>query len=323
MNGQVTAFGPLTSMGVPVNGLLTQGNSYFVAPRTGANGNAGNSANQAYQTIATAVGVMSAGQNDVVYLEAQGNTASDTTDYQSATLAWSKNNTHLIGITSPIFFSQRARIAQLSTATGVSPLVNISGSGCIWKNVSVFQGVNDVTSLIAVTVSGDRNYFENCHFAGGGNATQTASANMRSLKLTGSENVFRNCVIGLDTVARSTSNAEFELAAGSAAATRNKFIDCMFVTYASSAAHLFMLIAASGIDRFVEFERCTFINPIKSAATPMTTAFTVSGSAGGLVLLKECTLIGATHFESSVSGNVFVDGAAPTAATSGLAVVVA
>jgi len=90
----------------------------------------------------------------------------------SAALTWSNSYTHLIGICAPTRTAQRARIFQLSTLTGASPLITISGSGCIFSNLYVFQGVNDATSLINVSVTGGRNYFENVHFAGGGHAAQ-------------------------------------------------------------------------------------------------------------------------------------------------------
>lgn len=314
----------ITSMGVPIpGGLLSQGKTFFVGPRTGLIGNPGGDTINPVAKISQGYAKMAAGRNDVLYLLAQGALAADTTDYQSVTLNWNLNNTHLIGITAPGLIAQRARIAQLSTATGISPLVNISASACLWQNIHVFQGVDDVTSLISVLVSGDRNVFYRCHFAGGGHATQAASTSMRSLKITGSENFFEECTLGLDTIPRGVANAEIEFAAGTAAATRTIFKSCLILTNASNAAHLFMLLGASSIDRFVEFEDCVFLNPIKSAATQMTTAMTVNASAGGFILLKDCTLLGATDWDAAASGNVYIDGAPPVAATSGLAVNVA
>jgi hypothetical protein len=53
----------------------------------------------------------------------------------------------------------------------------------------------------------------------------------------------------------------------------------------------------------------------------MTEAFDVHASAGGLILLKNCTVVGATDWEANVeSANTFIDGGAPTNNTSGLAV---
>lgn len=63
-----------------------------------------------------------------------------------------------------------------------------------------------------------------------------------------------------------------------------------------------------------------------ASGTTMTEAFDITGggSPDGLILLKNCTLVGATDWEAATeSGKVYIDGAAPTANASGLAVLVA
>lgn len=106
-------------------------------------------------------------------------------------------------------------------------MVTISGSGCIFKNISIFHGVDQAAALTATSVTGSRNYFENVRIAGIGNDTQDA-ANACSLKLDGaSENTFVNCVIGLDTIAAGTAaNSEILVDGG---ASRNLFKDCKIV----------------------------------------------------------------------------------------------
>lgn len=123
----------------------------------------------------------------------------------------------------------------------------------------------------------------------------------------------------MDTAARSTTNAEIEFATS---ATRNRFKDCLILAYADNAGHLFIKAGATSIDRFVIFENCIFSNPLQSAATTMTEAIDGNAAAGGYILLKNCTLIGATDWEGTQT-ITYIDGAAPTGNTSGLAVVVA
>src|SRR4030067_57925 len=133
-----------------------------------------------------------------------------------------------------------------------------------------------------------------------------------------------NCLIGLDTLARGTA-ATYEMVL-SGGATRNTFRNCIILSYAEAAGMSFVNIPATGIDRWVLFENCWFINPIQSAATTMTEAFAVATgtSPNGLVMVRNCTLIGATDWEAAtVAGRFYSDGAAPPAATSGLAVAVA
>lgn len=311
--------------GMPVGGRYSPGKSFFVRPKTGADGNPGDSPELALKTLAKALALCVANRGDTVYLISESNTAADTTDYQSATLDWNKDGTNLIGLCSDNFVQQRARIAQLSTATGLDPLFKVSADNCYIANISVFQGVNDATSVTAVEVTGQRNTFENCSFSGIGNATQDV-ANASSLTLNGAaECIFKHCYIGLDTVARGTAaNSEIRFESG---AVRNKFENCHIDTYAEAAGHQFLLVPVNGMDRWNVFQDCTFMNmPTGTASgTTMTEAFDITGggSPDGLILLKNCTLVGATDWEANTeSAKTWIDGGAPTNNTSGLAVLV-
>lgn len=306
--------------GVPVGGFTTNGTAYYVKPSSGGNGNSGKRVDSALKTMAQALAVVPADQNNVVYLISEDNSASGTTDYQSATLTWSLDGTHIIGISSGSPIGSRARIAQLSTATGVAPLMTWSASNSSMRNVHLFHGVNDATSKGCFNVTGDRNYFYRCHFAGIGHATMD-TANNYSLQVSGDENLFEECIIGLDTIARGTAaNSEI---AFTGQATRVIFRNCIIPTFAEAATHQFILAGAASIDRWIIFENCTFVNAIKSTAITMTEAFDLDAATGGMIILKNCTLVGATDWEANVeSATVYIDGAAPTNNTSGLAVLI-
>lgn len=316
----------VSSFGIPVigGGMIPFGPDsapLFVAPNTGSDGNRGISANQPLDTLTKAQSLATANRNDVVFMISESNTASATTDYQSVALDWAKDGVHLIGVNSGNMVAGRSRIAQLSTATDVDNLFTVSADNCLIANIHVFHGVDDATSKGAVLVSGMRNHFVNCHFAGIGHATMDTSANY-SLSVTGSENLFEDCVIGLDTISRATATYEMSISGGVA---RNVFKRCLITSMAGAAGFSFLNVGATGIDRYTMFEDCTFINAIQSTATTMTEALSVDAgtSPNGMIILRNCTLIGATDWEASgESARVYIDGAAPTNNTSGLAVVV-
>jgi len=317
-------------MGVPVLGggsLLTQGASFFVNPRLGGDGNSGIRIDRPLDTLSKALSMATADQNDVVYMLASDNSASGTTDYQSDTLEWDKDGVHLVGINSGNMVGMRSRIAQLSTATEVAPLVTWSASNCLCSNIHLFHGVDDADSKGCLNVTGSRNRFYRCHIAGIGHATMD-TANNYSLQISGGEeNLFEDCVIGLDTIARGTAaNSELRLVSG---ATRNIFRNCLFTTYAEAAGHQFVLVPVNGIDRYTLFDNCLFINMPTGVAsgTSMTEVFDVTGggSPDGLLLLKDCAFVGAGDWEAATeSGKVFVYGAASesNAITSGQAMAV-
>ena len=326
----VTNFpGGITVGGAPVVGAVPFGpnsKAFFVAPGTGSDGNNGLSAAKPFATLAKALSVATANRNDVVYMIAESNSASGTTDYQSSALNWNKDGVHLIGVNSGNVIQNRSRIAQLSTATNVDDLFTVSANNCLIANISVFHGVADATSKGAVKVTGQRNRFSNCTFSGIGHADMDSADNY-SLKVSGgAENVFENCYIGLDTIARGTAaNSEIVLDTG---ATRNLFRDCIIATYAEANTHQFLIVPTNGLDRWTIFERCIFMNmPTSDAAgTTMTEAFEITGggSPDGIILLNFCTLVGATDWEAAtVSGKVMIRTDAGTTATAGLSADVA
>ncbi len=305
--------------GVPVGGIFTNGRPIFVKPSSGADGQDGRSPDSALKTLAAALSMATAGKNDVVYLIAESNTASATTDYQSATLDWNKDLVHLVGIGAPACVSQRSRIAQLSTATGLTSLMTFSADACIVKNLQIFQGVADATSLVAAKVTGTRNYLENVHFAGIGDATQSA-AGCASLKLDGAaENVFKNCVIGVDTVDTDANGVNLLC---DTAATRNKFEDCLFQLYITAAGACHVKIAdATAIDRWLWFKNCQFMSMSTNKAVDMTEVFSVpAGIAQGKIVLQRCSAMndgGAPVWTAGTEGIIWADMVAPAASAAG------
>jgi hypothetical protein len=310
--------------GVPVGGPVTQGKVFFVRPSGGRDAASGKSPAQALKTLTRALALCTANNNDIVYLIGEGNTSALCTDYQTTTLDWNKDCVHLYGVNSGGMVSQRSRIAWLSTARSGSPipLFTVSADNCHIEGIQVFSGVDDAELSFCTNITGERNTFKNCHFAGIGHDTNDA-AGAYSLRLAAaSENLFEDCVIGLDTIARGTAaNSEILF---TSQATRNIFRNCIITTFAEAATHQFITAAAGSLDRWVLFENCAFINQIQSTALAMTEALDLAATAGGMVLLRNCTIVGATDWEAAtVSGIAYIDSTVSVAATSGLAVVVA
>lgn len=308
--------------GAPVSGLFTTGQVWFIKPSTGDDGASGKKPSEALKTWARAHTLASADKNDIIYVIAEDNSASGTTDYQSSTLTLSKDGVHYVGVNSGGFVGQRSRIAQLSTATGVAPLVTWSGSNGSMRGIHIFHGVNDATSkTAALSVTGERNYFFKNHIAGIGHATMDVTDNCSLQVSGGAENHFDQCYLGLDTIARGTAaNSEIRL---ESSATRNLFTDCVVATYAEAAGHQFVLVPTNGLDRWTIFKNTMFVNmPTGDASgTTMTEAFDVTGggSPDGIILLENCSLYGATDWEAAaVSGKVMIRTDGGTAATAGL-----
>jgi len=323
--------GPIYSQGIPLFGSLplmpmNGGRAYFVDPENGADGNTGD-ADSPLLSITNSSGTGAydrcvSGRGDVVFLRG-GPTSSGTTGQTvrlSSTLTWAKYNTHLVGLGAPTRVGQRSRITGPSTGGTFSPVMTVSGHGCIFSNFAVFDDYT--VDPVAVKVTGQRNYFGNVNMQGMGAATGADDAAGASLWIAaGAENTFERCTIGLDTVPRSTTNGEILL---TSAATRNVFHDCDIVSYSDNAGHLFVKAANSGdLDRYTLFNDCRFHNAPTGIAsgTTMTQAMNVHASAGGYIWVTGMSsLIGATDWAAADNGNVFVDRVVAAAGTAGLAV---
>lgn len=335
----ITNLSGLEVAGVPTMGMagapLFSGNWYFVDYVNGNDGNSG-AADEPLKTIYKAHSLMTAGNNDVAVIVGDGTTAGTqrlsianaqvgNPAATTGTLNWSKDACHLIGMTAPTGISPRARLAPETTATlttfGSGNLVNVTASGCYFANFQAFSGfATGGNNQICWTDSGDRNYYADVHFAGAGDTASAQSTSSRSLKLNaGSESTFVNCTFGVDTVQKTVANAIVELSGGAA---RNKFINCDFIWWSNSATTLVITAAAaSAIDRWTKFDNCAFMG----FGTDLTGIASLAASAGGYLVMKNSTLVSgsATNWGADATSlaQIRVDGGAPTAATTGIAVV--
>lgn len=297
---------------------------FWVDPVNGSDSNDGTSRTNAKTTLKAAYDLCTAGQHDTVILI--GNGAASGSARLSANFAWAKNATHLLGICGPSIRSQRARIAPTTGIAGFANFFTVTGSGCYFKNTQFWHGfTTGVANSICMHLNNcNYNYFEDCHFAGMGDAESAADAGSRALKITGSggDHEFHNCTFGVDTVARTALNALIEFTGNT---PRNRFVNCGFDAWTTTVqTQLDILCAgAAAMDRQQLFQYCRFWNATKSAGYLAQTAVAscVAGQ-NGVILFKDCTLIGRTGFgkDATTRGFLYIDGGAPTAGTSGIAV---
>ena len=289
--------------GIQGSPLPFTGNYFWVDETNGSDGNTGGPTDP-FATLTQALAKCTANNNDVVFMSGSV--------HVTASVAWSKAKTHLIGL-SPPSQNSRARIAIANTAAtsgAVSPLVNVTASGCWFQNIEAFNGINQAATQVAWANAASENYYKNCNFIQTGNATAAAQAGSRALTVgAGDENLFEGCTIGGDTLVRATNaNATMEFLGGSA---RNVFRNCVFQSWVTDASDVQVLVNAGGMDRYALFEQCTFHN----FGTAMTVAITNTSGGGpnGNIILNNSIVIGATAIASS--GQVYVNQVSAAGAT--------
>ncbi|MEE8599241.1 MAG: hypothetical protein V3S69_07015 [Dehalococcoidales bacterium] len=271
---------------------------YLVDPANGDNDYNGSSFLKPVADLITAEGLCVAGQHDTVLY-----VAGPTALHMATALNWDKDYTHLVGFCAQTMAAQRSRIMYETLLADASPLLNITSTGCIFRDFYAFHGIDSATNLLNVQLNGGgRNLFENVHFAGGGHATQAVTGGA-SLLLTGDteENLFKHCTFGVDTIAAGDGMAAMRLDSTS---HRNVFEDCLFTLYAGHAGAIFVkVVDATGIDRYTIFKRCMFLN---TAAQEMTEAFSIPAmGAPRRIYLKDCDLHGAADWDANDRGVLF------------------
>lgn len=295
------------------NGFVSAGITYYLDPTNGNDANSGLSG-APVKTLAVGYGLLRDGYNDTLcYIPGSGSITL-TADFD-----WAKSYAHFIGLCAPVQVGQRCRIFSDAAATGITGLLTVSGSGCIFQNLYIFHGAADTTAGFAGKVTGQRNYFWNVHFAGIGHADLDV-AGAGSLSIAGgAENRFVHCAIGLDTIERSTSTCELEF---SLTATRNEFEDCLIYAQIGAAGHaLAQVLLTTGIDRWQIFKNCTFQADSVNEAVALTSVFKIpAGIVQGIVNLKACSAVAfgaTTAWDSTGTGIVFTDMATSTASAGG------
>ncbi len=296
----------LISQGVPLMGGVPYGptsKTFFVSGAEGSDGNDGTTPKKALASVGKAHSLMTTGKNDVCFVMGNGQTSG--TARETATITWSKDACHLVGVAAPGVVAQRARISTASSTSAVTPIINITADGCLFSDLHFFQDFNTNAANVCMAITGERNVFNRCHIAGGGNATAAVHAGTRSLTIAGTngEHYFRDCTIGLDTIPRGTAaSAEIEI---TGASTRNTFEDCLILSRTDGTSHDQLLIGTSGIDRWVIFKNCIFWNDTQGGGTKAAEHLNVVAAAGGIVLLEKTTTFGATAIETVKHGSVF------------------
>lgn len=277
------------------------GNYFWVDGTNGSDGNTGGPQDP-FKTLTQAQNACLAGNNDVVLFSG--------TFSPTATLVWSKNNTHLIGLDADGPYPVPSiSVASTTATTGAfSPLVSVTATGCIFQNFSVVSGIAQAATQVAWAEAGGANSYINVNINQVGNATAGAQAGCRALTLASVNNFFQNSVIGGDAIIRGTgTNFSVELLGGAGSTV---FRGCVFPMYTSVAANTFVTTTATTLSGYFIFDACLFVNdPNNTSGTSVTVAITAATASKSVVVLTPSTTIvgalatcvaGATWISTSV-----------------------
>lgn len=300
-----------------IAGLVGQpqvGNIFYVDAVNGSDSaNSGTSWDDAFASFGAAYTAVTSGNYDVIVIAPGGVSTGSGASVGSALTA-SKNLYTVIGAAAPSSTSNRSRIL----VDDATYSLTIAGSGVRFINVQLacFLDVN-----VPFSITGSRNYFGGCHIAGMGIQAAGDDTAGRNLVLTDAdENLFEDCIFGLDTVDRGAANIGVEFAGG---CQRNTFRSCMFQMAVDAATPVHVgSTGTSGLDRWQRFIDCVWYSFSANNATPITANIDVSAqtATGHLLLTGQQVSVGATDWEASASGRIYMQSYTATTTAIGLAI---
>jgi hypothetical protein len=312
----------ITSFGIPVLGggsiPSTFGNYWFVDYDNGSDGFDGKSPAKAFKTVQKAVDSATTNNNDVICLSAYSNHA------LTKMLTVSKNRLHFVGVDGAgRMYGQGAKISLgVTTATTDVAVMLNTGVRNSFHNIKFSNDNTLAQCLSTVAEGGEYAMYSNCEFY---RSTLLNGATSCELLLNGDSAQFYNCTFGslADSVVGDIIHPCVRLAkgvAGTGLVTRDaRFQDCQFWRNAGGTTCKFVYAAGgTDVERLLLFKNCEFIaNNLGS--TPAAAVGAGALQTSGKILLKNCTSMGCTILAQAAVG-IYVDGAVPTFATSGVSV---
>lgn len=275
-----------------------RGNWYFVTPGLNTAGivTAGTDPRQPLQSINDAYTKCKTGNGDGICMISYGTTSAGCTSYLTASLDWSKWGITVVGISAPTMMAQRSRISNDSDNTDLAYLIDMQGSNNAFYNLHIANFGSDAAAVGGIKVTGERNYFGNCHIIGGGGHTGTDDD--YDMHLAGNENTFERCVFGSDTHDKGDKTNCNVLFASGGLCARDRFIDCEFLSYHSAGTTAGALRSgnAASIARPIIFKNCDFIAYDDAAVLSEASVLIGTVPTNGYFMFRDCVRHGYTDW---------------------------
>ena len=200
-----------------------------------------------------------------------------------------------------------------------SYLIDVSGSDNRFVGLYFINEASHVLNVGAISVSGARNRFDNCHFNTVG-ALQSADAGLFDVRVSASENHFYDCWFGNNNTLRSAASGNILLGLSTTSIGQDFFTDCYILSISVTNGHGGIKLAdAATLDGWVQFKRCSFVNWASGALTTLTTLVVGATENNCGILLQDCAVVGWAAITLTGVHKVFTSNATGAAGIGGLA----
>jgi len=296
-------------------GFMGPGNIWYVDYRNGNDNDSGDSWERAFKTYSKAISSAVSNNNDIILIDG------DSTVAESAMVTISKNRVHTIGVNGALgHYGQGAKIS-IGATTAATDIACIKNTGVrnTFTGIKVISNNTVAEGLYAFAEGGEFSRFFNCEFY---KSEDLDDAGAAEILLNGDSAMFYNCTIG--STANETGNIRANVLCSATLSGKKLrdcyFENCLFFGKADDTDKVFVYGAnATDVERMLMLKDCTFINNTLAAGVPAHAVGFGAAQTQGVVFLKNCSSVNCTIM-AQAAVNIYVDGAVPTFATSGVSV---
>jgi len=303
----------------------TFGDVYFVDYQKGSDtAHSGKDRDKAFKTLSRAYEAVTSNNNDLVLIDGYSSVV------ETAMISLTKNRVHTIGLNGPppgLGYGAGAMVT-LGTTGVASDIATLQNTGVrnTFTGIKFSNSSATATCLYTVAEGGEYTRYNHCEFYKSSLLTTDLTA---EVLCNGDSSQWYGCTFGDLVNERGASGKERpnvlltrELITGKVARDC-AFVDCLFQ---QKAAHVdvcfFYGPNATDVERRLLLIRPVFWNCVKATADPADCVNFAAAQTEGDVLLVDPVGINVTAL-GGASLNIYVQGAVPTAGTTGIAVEVA
>lgn len=261
---------------------------FYVDPVNGSDGNSGKSIASAKKTFTAGYNLTVTNRNECLYVVGGASALA-----QTAIITMDHDYTSVIGLAPPTKTGGRVRFTN-TVATATTGEFVISATGCNFSGLHIQYGDSATgTSVIGTSITGGRNYFQNCQFEGPIDSTVAiGGASYRTVNVgTGVQDLtFKDCQFGQRTIlATGAAGATIHLAG-----TNNTNIvleDCILNAYNSNTASASLSLAHGAMEDsgWILLKNCLLINHVNAN---IANHIRVTTGGHGSIILQDCALAG-------------------------------
>ena len=233
-------------------------------------------------------------------------------------LAWSKANTHLIGMGGPNSFGDwsEPNVVIYSDATDCASVITVTGANCQFLNFTAQNYGNNPACLTAFTLNKYGCRFRNVSFQGvmtAGNDDVVAAASLY-IAANGMYPIFEKCVIGQNVwdVREGALSGMLRFTGTTVGPYGGEFRDCRFLSRSETATVAMVALPANKcIGGTWLFDNCSFENFSLDWAANLNQVFYDNCATTHGILLKGCSAIGIDEWQDADAGNNYIGSTMP------------